>query len=127
MPRRTAAGREVTRRALGFARYINTAEKHQAAFAERQNLFTDYLGYAVALKAVEKWAHAFKDLDIQKATAGWYVGRTPFDAAAFSTHMTTFSSSVSTAIASTPGGSGGSGFSGGSSGGGGGGGGGGSW
>jgi uncharacterized membrane protein YgcG len=127
MPRRTAAGREAMRRALGFARYIRTAEQHQQDFAERANIFTAYLPYAVALKCVTKWARAFKDIDLQRATAGWYAGSTPFDPGSFSNSLSAFSTSVSSAIASTPGGSGGSGFSGGSSGGGGGGGGGGSW
>jgi uncharacterized membrane protein len=127
MPRRTAKGREATRRALGFARYIKTAERHQQAFAERASIFTSYLPYAIAMKCVEKWARAFKDIDLQQATAGWFVGSSHFDANSFSSNISSFSSSVSSAIASTPGGSGGSGFSGGSSGGGGGGGGGGSW
>ena len=128
MPRRTAKGKEATRRALGFARYIQTAETQQQAFAERANLFTTYLPYAITMKAVDKWAKAFKDIDLQKATAGFYAGHgySQFDAQSFSSNMSGFSSSVSSAIASTPGGSGHSG-AGGSSGGGGGGGGGGSW
>ncbi len=127
MPRRSAAGREALRRALGFARYIKTAEQHQQAFAERANIFTAYLPYAIAMKCVEKWANAFKDIDLTQATTGWYAGTTAFNPSSFSSSVGSFSSSVSSAIASTPGGSGGSGFSGGSSGGGGGGGGGGSW
>jgi hypothetical protein len=127
MPRRTAAGRDLMRRTLGFARYIRTAETHQQAFAERANLFTEYLPYAIAFKCVDGWARAFKDIDLQEATARWYSGTTPFTTGSFASSLGSFSSSVSTAIASTPGGSGSSGFSGGSSGGGGGGGGGGSW
>jgi uncharacterized membrane protein YgcG len=127
MPRRTAAGREALRRSLGFARYIRTAETHQQAFAERANIFTDYLPYAVAFKAVDRWAKAFKDIDMQAATRGFYSGSSHFDAGQFSSTLGSFQSSVSSTMTSTPGGSGGSGFSGGSSGGGGGGGGGGSW
>jgi uncharacterized membrane protein YgcG len=127
MPRRTAGGQEMTRRTLGFARYIKTAEVHQQAFAERAQIFTEYLPYAIAFKCVDKWAQAFKDLDMQAATQGWYAGTSGFNAAIFSSSLGSFTSSMSTTLASTPGGSGGSGFSGGSSGGGGGGGGGGSW
>lgn len=127
MPRRTAAGREAMRRTLGFAKYLKTADTHQLAFAERANIFTEYLPYAIAFKCVERWARAFQDIDVQAATAGWYAGTTGFDPGSFSSSLGSLSSSVSSAIASTPGGSGGSGFSGGSSGGGGGGGGGGSW
>lgn len=127
MPRRTAAGREALRRALGFARYIKTAEVHQQAFAERAKIFTAYLPYAIAINCVDRWARAFRDLDLQAATSGWYAGGARFDPGGFSSSLGSFSSSVSSTLASTPGGSGSSGFSGGSSGGGGGGGGGGSW
>jgi uncharacterized membrane protein YgcG len=127
MPRRTAAGREAMRRTLGFIKYIKTAEVRQQAFAERANIFTAYLPYAVVFKCVDKWARAFRDLDVQRAISPWYSGGSRFDHSGFSSSLGSFSSSVSTAISSTPGGSGGSGFSGGSSGGGGGGGGGGSW
>ncbi len=127
MPRRTAKGREMMRRTLGFAKYIKTAETQQQAFAERANIFTAYLPYAIAFKCVDQWARAFQDIDMQAATGSWYVGSSTFNPGAFSSSVSTFSSSVSSSISSTPGGSGGSGFSGGSSGGGGGGGGGGSW
>jgi uncharacterized membrane protein YgcG len=127
MPRRTALGREMMRRTLGFAKYIKTAETQQQAFAERANIFTAYLPYAIAFRCVDQWARAFQDIDLQAATAGWYVGASSFNPGAFSSSMSSFSTSVSNSISSTPGGSGGSGFSGGSSGGGGGGGGGGSW
>ena len=127
MPRRTAAGRHALHRVLGFAKYIRTGEVRQQAFAERAGIFTAYLPYAVAFKCVDRWANAFKDIDVQQATAAFYTGGSAFDAADFSSSLGSFSSSLSQSLASTPGGSGGSGFSGGSSGGGGGGGGGGSW
>ncbi|HYN05934.1 MAG TPA: DUF2207 domain-containing protein [Vicinamibacterales bacterium] len=127
MPRRTALGREMMRRTLGFAKYIRTAETQQQAFAERANIFTAYLPYAIAFRCVDQWARAFQDIDMQAATASWYMGSSTFNPSSFSSSVESFSSSVSTVMTSTPGGSGGSGFSGGSSGGGGGGGGGGSW
>jgi uncharacterized protein (TIGR04222 family) len=127
MPRRTALGRRLMRRSLGFRKYIETGERHTQAFAERANIFTAYLPYAVAFRCVEKWAEAFSDIDLQAATEGWYSGSRPFNPSSFSSAVSGFSSSVSSTMTSTPGGSGGSGFSGGSSGGGGGGGGGGSW
>jgi uncharacterized protein (TIGR04222 family) len=128
MPRRTAAGRTMLQRTLGFVRYMKTAETRQQAFAERANIFTAYLPYAIAFRCVDQWAHAFRDIDMQQATGGWYVGGSGFQPSSFSSAVGSFSSSVSSAIASTPGGSGGSGFGGGgSSGGGGGGGGGGGW
>ncbi len=127
MPRRSAAGTAMLRRVLGFIRYIRTAETETQAFAERAHVFTEYLPYAIAFKCVERWARAFRDLDVQRAAAGWYRGPSEFNAAGFSSSLATFSASVSSTIGSTPGGRGGSGFGGGSSGGGGGGGGGGGW
>jgi uncharacterized membrane protein YgcG len=128
MPRLTGSGRNLLERSLGFGKYLRTAETHQHEFAERSQIFTENLPYAIIFKCVDRWARAFKDIDMQSAAAAWYVGSSHFDVGNFSSTLTTFSSSMSAAAASTPGSSGGSGFGGGgSSGGGGGGGGGGSW
>ena len=127
MPAKTAAGAELLRRTLGFRHYMEVAEKERQRFAERENIFSDYLPYAIVFGCVEKWARAFKDLDMSAQTASWYVGNAPFNAIALSSSLQGFSSNLGSAISSTPGSSGGSGFSGGGAGGGGGGGGGGSW
>ncbi len=128
MPRRTALGREMMRRSLGFAKYIKTAETRQQEFAERANIFAEYLPFAIVFKCVDRWARAFRDIANQPSAAGWYVGRSSsFNPSTLSSDLNSFSSTVSSALTSTPGGSGRSGFGGGSSGGGGGGGGGGSW
>jgi len=128
MPRKTSAGAELLRRTLGFRHYMEIAETERQRFAERENIFSEYLPYAIVFGSVEKWARAFKDIDVTKQTAGWYTGSTlgAFSASDLSNNLSSFSNQVSSTIASTPGGSGGSGFGGGS-GGGGGGGGGGSW
>jgi YD repeat-containing protein len=133
MARRSAAGSELLRRTLGFRRYMETAEKDRAAFAEREGIFSAYLPYAIVFGIVERWAKAFEGLDREATRAmqgmGWYVGHGAFSPTAFSNELSTFSSTVSSTIAYTPGSRGASGFSGsgGFSGGGGGGGGGGSW
>lgn len=128
MPRRTALGREMLRRTLGFRQYIATAEKDRQQFNEQQNLFAAYLPYAIVFRCVDKWARAFRDIAMAPATQSWYTGTTPFTATEFSRGLQSFAAEVSTTIASTPGSSGSSGFGGGGgSGGGGGGGGGGSW
>ena len=128
MPRKTSTGAELLRRTLGFRHYMEIAETERQRFAERENIFSEYLPYAIVFGSVEKWARAFKDIDVTKQTASWYTGSTlgAFSANDLSNNLSSFSNQVSSAIASTPGGSGGSGFGGGS-GGGGGGGGGGSW
>jgi uncharacterized membrane protein len=128
MPRRNALGREMLRRALGFRQYIATAEKDRQKFNEQQNLFSEYLPYAIVFRCVDKWARAFEGIDTVAATSSWYTGHDSFTSSEFSRRLSGFASNVSSVIASTPGSSGSSGFSaGGGSGGGGGGGGGGSW
>lgn len=130
MPRKTRAGSELERRSLGFQRYIEVAEKDRQKFAEKEHIFADYLPYAIVFRCVEQWAKAFEGIDLKEATRAWYNGSSSlaaFSALNMSRDLSAFSSQISTAIASTPGGSGSSGFSGGMSGGGGGGGGGGSW
>jgi uncharacterized membrane protein len=127
MPAKTAAGAELHRRTLGFGRYMEVAETERQRFAERENIFSDYLPYAIVFGCVDRWARAFKDIDMSKQTASWYIGSGPFNAVLLSSSLQGFSSNLGSAISSTPGSSGGSGFSGGGSGGGGGGGGGGSW
>ena len=127
MPAKTAAGAELLRRTLGFRQYMEVAETERQRFAERENIFSAYLPYAIVFGCVERWANAFKDIDTSAQTSSWYVGNAPFNAIVLSSSLQGFSSNLGSAIAATPGSSGGSGFSGGGAGGGGGGGGGGSW
>lgn len=129
MPRRTARGTAALRHVEGFRRFIVDSESRRSEFDERQNLFTEYLPYAIVFGCVDKWARTFADLQTGElpATGAWYVGTHRFDARSFSSSVNGFASTAGSTMSSTPGGSGGSGFSGGSSGGGGGGGGGGSW
>jgi hypothetical protein len=128
MPARTATGSALFAQALGFKRYMDTAETDRAKFAEKEGLFTAYLPYAVMFASVDRWMRAFAGLDTAQAVSSFYVGPGPFTAMSFSNSFDSFSSSLASTVVSTPAGSGGSGFSGGgSSGGGGGGGGGGSW
>ena len=124
MPRRTADGREMWRRAKGYELFISTAEKYRQRFFENKNMFNEILPYAIVFGLTEKFAQAFKDMGIEPPQPAWYSGTTPFNAAVFGASMSSFSNSMSSAMASAPGGSG---FSGGGSGGGFGGGGGGSW
>jgi len=131
MPRKTKAGAELHRRTLGFGRYLGVAETDRQRFAERERIFSAYLPYAIVYGCVDQWARAFAGIDAAAATSGWYSGGspigTPLGVAGLSGDLQGFAGEITSAIASTPGGSGSSGFSSGSSGGGGGGGGGGSW
>ena len=134
MPRRTPKGSELLTRTLGFREFIETAETDRARFAEQENLFVEYLPYAVVFGATEKWARAFADLAILTTGTGigtwyvWHAGSGGFNAQSFSSGLSDFSTTVGTAAVTAPPSSGGSGGGGGFSGGGGfGGGGGGSW
>jgi uncharacterized protein (TIGR04222 family) len=129
MPKRTAKGYAVLRHAEGFKRFIDESEKRRAEFAEKKNLFSEYLPYAVVFGATKKWARAFADLgDEAPDTSSWYVSQHPLDYALFSGAIDGFSVTTAGTLTSAPSSTGSSGFSGGGfSGGGGGGGGGGSW
>jgi len=129
MPARSAKGYAVLRHTLGFKRFIDESEKRRAEFAERANIFSEYLPYAVVFGATSKWAKAFGGLDDPPPdTSTWYVAQHPLDYAMFSAAIDGFAVTSVGTLTSTPASSGSSGFSGGGfSGGGGGGGGGGSW
>jgi hypothetical protein len=124
---RTAAGRDLMQHTLGFRMYMNTAEKYRQQFAEKAEIFTQLLPYAIVFGCVTRWAKAFEGIDTSQ-TNGWYVGSRPFQAAVIASSLQSMNSSISTAISQAPAGRGSSGFGGGGfSGGGGGGGGGGAW
>ncbi len=127
MPQKTENGVEAYRKILGFKLYMNTAEKDRLKFQEKENLFYEFLPYAMALGIVKKWSKAFDGI-LTKAP-DWYVGTgRGFNAPVFVSSITSVSNQIQSSFASSPRSSGGgSGFSGGFSGGGGGGGGGGSW
>src|SRR3954454_4666224 len=128
MPKRTAKGYAVLRHTLGFKRFIDESEKHRAQFAERANIFSEYLPYAVVFGATDKWAKAFADLGDEVDTSSWYVSQHAFNYAVFSSAIDGFATTSVGTLTSSRASSGSSGFSGGGfSGGGGGGGGGGSW
>jgi hypothetical protein len=130
-PARTGKGGAELARVLGFRQYVATAEAGQLKFEEATDVFSRYLPYAVVFGLTERWAKAFGDIAAQQAAAGglgWYVGPPGWNPLFFGTSFDSFTSTVGSAVVSTPAASGGSGFSGGGfSGGGGGGGGGGSW
>jgi hypothetical protein len=129
MPHRTAKGSALLVETLGFREFVVTAETGRMELAEAERLFVTMLPYAVVFGAVDRWAKRFAALGVVTGSAvgGWWVGAHACDAAGFSSSMTSLSSTLGTAMATSPSStSGGGGFSGGA-GGGFGGGGGGSW
>jgi uncharacterized membrane protein len=115
----------------GFKQIFDAGQGVREQFAERANIFSEYLPFAIVFGQTKKWAKTFEGLDAQVAqsTNTWYLSPYAFTALAFADSMEDFSTTTAgTLYASTPSSSGGSGFGGGGfSGGGGGGGGGGSW
>ncbi|HVE98729.1 MAG TPA: DUF2207 domain-containing protein [Mycobacteriales bacterium] len=129
MPARTGRGSAALAQALGFRRYLHTAEQAQLQFEEDAGVFARYLPYAVVLGETKRWARAFEKLGTAPPADAmyWYGGSGDWSPSRFADSVSSFSVMTAGTVASTPSSSGSSGFSGGSSGGGGGGGGGGSW
>lgn len=123
MPRRSAYGRDLYRRCLGYRLFINKAETYRQQFYEKHNLFDEVLPYAIVFGLTEKFAKAFKDMDLKQKQPGWYTGYYPYNPLLFASSMNSFSQTLSSTMAATPksSGSSGGGFSGGGFGGGGGG------
>ncbi len=113
LPRRAAKGTATLRRVLGFKRFIDESEAYRARFAEEQNIFSEYLPYAVVFGATEKWAKAFEGLATETPTTGWYVSSLPFSAALFASWIDNFTVSSVGTIAARTASSGSSGWSGG--------------
>ncbi len=133
MAAKTAEGSAMNVQALGFKKYLETAEAGQIRFEEAQSIFSRYLPYAIVFGVADRWAGTFQKVAEAAAAANqpllmpsWYI----YSGAAFP-NFTSIASGVGSfassaggtfAATATSGGSGGSGFGGGGFGGGGGGG-----
>ena len=133
MPARTGAGSAVMAQALGFKRYLETAEANQLKFEEPEKVFSRYLPYAIVFGVTDHWAKVFQQLAAAGAvTTGatglyWYTGPAGWNFGDFGSSISSFATTTSGSLSAVAA-SGGSGFGGGGfSGGGGGGGGGGGW
>lgn len=127
MPKKTKKGADAYWKILGFRDFIKTAEKYRAQFYEKENIFEEYLPYAIIFGLTDKWAKAFEG--IYQKQPDWYEGRSfgTFSTVAFVSSLNSSLSHFNSAFASSAGaagghsGLGGGGFSGGGFGGGGGG------
>lgn len=137
MPSRTAKGSAMVGRVAGFRQIFDVGEGERQAFAEKANLFLEYLPYAIVFGCADKWAEVFGSLGLTEEQLGisnFYSGSSGFSPHMFSYAIGQFSTSTIGSISmaqsqySSSMSSGSSGFSGGGfSGGGGGGGGSSSW
>ena len=141
MPVRTPVGSVVAVKSIGFKKYLETAEAAQIKWEEGQDIFSEYLPYAIAFGCADRWAKIFEELAALGAPVPqpvWYTGYgygRGYGWGSINHSINnighSFSSSVAehaqTQMRASSGSSGGSAFSGGGGGGGFGGGGGGTW
>lgn len=127
LPKRSAKGVEAAWHAKGFKLFLETAEKYRLQWQEKENIFEQYLPYAMVFGVADKWSKALAELATKQPT--WFEGQpgTVFNTMILYSALNSFNTVAMHTVVS-PAASGGSGFGGGGfSGGGGGGGGGGSW
>ena len=65
MPRRTPKGTAMYSRIEGFKQIFDMGQGVREQFAERQNIFSEYLPFAIVYGSTKKWAKAFEGLDAQ--------------------------------------------------------------
>lgn len=68
---RTAEGSAARIQAMGFRRYIETAEARQIRFEEAQAVFSRYLPYAMAFGLASVWAKTFAEVAVLAQNAGY--------------------------------------------------------
>lgn len=127
---RTAVGTAFTDQVVGFRKYLATAEADQLRFEEGQDIFSQYLPWAIVFGEADRWTKVCRKLiemgRIPNNTPYWYYGPNFYDMMYYSS-WSRMASNVQKAASPEPvqsgssGFGGGSGFSGGHSGGGGGG------
>ncbi|MDR1355834.1 MAG: DUF2207 domain-containing protein [Propionibacteriaceae bacterium] len=74
---RTALGSAVNAQLDGFKEYLNTAEADQIKWEDGQDIFSEYLPWAIIFGCVERWTAVFATLAAQGAytiTPYWYYG-----------------------------------------------------
>ncbi|MEO3938382.1 DUF2207 domain-containing protein [Dermatophilaceae bacterium Soc4.6] len=124
MAARTAQGSAVNAQALGFKRYLETAEAGQIRFEEAQSIFSRYLPYAIVFGVADRWAGTFAQVAEAAQAAGqplimptWYLyggsGFPDFGSIADGAGSFATTADGTFAASATTGGSGGSGFGGG--------------
>ena len=67
---RTADGTAVRTQALGFKKYLETAEADQFSFEEAAGIFSRYLPYAIVFGVSEHWAKTFGEVVERSAELG---------------------------------------------------------
>lgn len=100
MPKKTKKGMLAYQQVLGFEEYLTVAEKYRLEFEEKENLFFEFLPYAMTLGVAEKWSKAFKH--IYEKSPEWIEGLDgEFKPIEFVNTMGVISHSITKTLAST--------------------------
>ncbi|MEO3808106.1 DUF2207 domain-containing protein [Sphaerisporangium sp. B11E5] len=104
MPAKTAKGSTALAHTLGFRHYLTTGEIDDVPPAQRVELFSRYLPYAVVFDTVDHWARVVASINGNGHRADnlyWYHGPAEWDLSNFAASMTTFTATTSGAISSS--------------------------
>ncbi len=114
---RTAVGTALTDQVIGFREYISSAEADQLRFEEGQDIFSEYLPWAIVFGEADRWTRVCQQLidmgRLSAETPYWYYGPNFFDMMYYSS-WARMASNVERASSPEPSESGSSGFGGGS-------------
>ncbi|MFI6506458.1 DUF2207 domain-containing protein [Streptosporangium sp. NPDC050855] len=105
MPAKTAKGAGALAHTLGFREYLSTGDiGHDVPVAQRVELFSRYLPYAVIFDSVDRWARVVSSVTGDGREADhlyWYHGPAEWDLSRFADSMRTFTMTTSGAISTT--------------------------
>ncbi|MEU3163731.1 DUF2207 domain-containing protein [Streptosporangium sp. NPDC006930] len=105
MPAKTAKGAGALAHTLGFREYLSSADLGaDVPEAQRVELFSRYLPYAVIFDNVDRWARVVSSVTGNGQQADnlyWYHGPAEWDLSRFADSMRTFTMSTSGAISTT--------------------------
>ncbi|WP_433222390.1 DUF2207 domain-containing protein [Microtetraspora malaysiensis] len=101
MPAKTSKGAAVLAQTLGFREHLMTDEIGNIPTAQRIELFSRYLPYAVVFDSVDRWARVVASIHGDGRPADnlyWYQGPAEWDLSKFADSMRTFTMTTSGAI-----------------------------
>ncbi|MCC5579667.1 DUF2207 domain-containing protein [Microtetraspora sp. AC03309] len=101
MPAKTAKGAAVLAHTLGLREHLASGEIGSIPPAQRIELFSRYLPYAVVFDGVDRWARVVASIDGDGRPADnlyWYQGPAEWDLSKFADSMRTFTMTTSGAI-----------------------------
>ncbi|MDH2426972.1 DUF2207 domain-containing protein [Sphaerisporangium sp. TRM90804] len=104
MPARTSKGASALAHTLGFREYLASGAVGEVPAAQRIELFSRYLPYAVVFDNVDRWARVVSSMNGDGTRADnlyWYHGPAEWDLSKFADSMRTFTLTTSGAISAS--------------------------